>query len=188
MSSGVWSHKISILTLFFYFQVQKVILSYRFLVYDMRSLQYLFKFTGRWRRKKNVQNADYDYLWMVEFQAIFTFLFEFSCSKQKIFKIQIKKRRIIKNLYVHSTQRLGIPSKSTILTYHRLFLFESQKQKQYYCNENLLYSTRNYIQSLIWNMIEYNMRKKCVCVCVCVCARVHVPGSLCCTIETGRKK
>lgn len=81
MSSGVWSHKISILTLFFYFQVQKVILSYRFLVYDMRSLQYLFKFTGRWRRKKNVQNADYDYLWMVEFQAIFTFLFEFSCSK-----------------------------------------------------------------------------------------------------------
>lgn len=53
--------------------------------------------------------------------------------RKKNFKIQTSTRRKIKKHLYSSAQRFEIPSKSIILIYSRLFLFESKQQKQYYC-------------------------------------------------------
>ena len=55
-------------------------------------------------------------------------------------------------------------------------------------NEILLFSTRNYIQSLVMEHVKDNVKKRmyiyaCVRVCVCVCVCVCVSRSFCCTVK-----
>ena len=48
-------------------------------------------------------------------------------------------------------------------------------------NNTLLFSTGNYIQSLVMERMEDNMRKKYICIYIHI--HVCMTGSLCCTVE-----